>query len=68
MREETSVDFEEIEGEIKLSPPEIYAANPIEWVVDRRASDLCVLDSENSVIIAVRRSGKAQTSRRLARN
>ena len=68
MKEEASVDFEEIEGEIKLSPPEIYAANLIEWAVDQRASDLFVSDSENSVIIAVRRLGKVQTVRRLARD
>lgn len=68
MKEEASVDFEEIEGEIELSPPEIYAANLIEWAVDQRASDLFVSDSENSVIIAVRRLGKVQTVRRLARD
>ena len=58
MKDQENVEFEEIEGEIELSPPEIYAANLIEWAVDQHASDLFVSDSEHSVIIAIRRLGK----------
>lgn len=67
MSQEEAVDFEEIEGETELSPPEIYTANLIEWAIDRRASDLFVSDTENSVIVAVRRMGKVEQVRRLAR-
>lgn len=68
MTDQENVEFQEIEGEIELSPPEIYAANLIEWAVDQHASDLFVSDSEHSVIIAIRRLGKVQTVRRLARD
>lgn len=67
MSQEEAVDFEELEGETELAPPELYAANLIEWAVDRHASDLFVSDSENSVIVSVRRMGRVEPVRRLAR-
>ncbi len=30
-----SIEFEEIEGELELVPPEIYASNLIAWAVER---------------------------------
>jgi type II secretory ATPase GspE/PulE/Tfp pilus assembly ATPase PilB-like protein len=65
--EEESVEFIELEGETEVTDPEVYAANLIEWAVDRRASDLFVSDTEKSVIVAVRRMGKVEQVRRLAR-
>jgi type II secretory ATPase GspE/PulE/Tfp pilus assembly ATPase PilB-like protein len=62
-----AIDFVELEGETELMPPEVYAANLIEWATDRRASDLFVSDTENSVIVAVRRLGRVEIIRRLAR-
>ncbi len=67
MSQEDAVEFEELEGETELTQPEVYAANLIEWAVDRRASDLFVSDSENSVMVAVRRMGRVELVRRLAR-
>lgn len=61
-----AIEFEEV-GETELTPPETYASNLIEWAVERHASDLFVSDSENSVVVAVRRLGKIETVRRLAR-
>lgn len=66
--DDETVEFEALEGEIELTPPDVYAANLVEWAVDRHASDLFVSDSENSVIIAVRRLGKVEPVRRLARS
>lgn len=62
-----AVEFEDLDGEIELTPPEIYASNLIEWAVERHASDLFVSDSENSVVVTVRRLGKIEQVRRLAR-
>jgi type IV pilus assembly protein PilB len=62
------IHFEDLEGETELTPPEIYASNLIEWAVERHASDLFVSDSENSVIVAVRRLGRVEPVRRLARD
>ncbi len=67
MSNDEAVEFEDLEGEIELIPPEFYASNLIEWAVERHASDLFVSDSENSVIVAVRRLGKVEPVRRLAR-
>lgn len=67
MSQDELVDFMELEGETELMPPEVYAANLIEWAVDRRSSDLFVSDSENCVLVSVRRMGKVETVRRLAR-
>ena len=66
-----TIDFNEMEdaeGEIELTPPEVYAANLIEWAVDRHASDLFVSDNERSVAVAVRRLGKVESVRRLAKD
>lgn len=63
-----SIEFEEIEGEMELVPPEIYAANLIGWAVERHASDLFISDLENSVQVAIRRLGKVEHVRRLARH
>lgn len=67
MSQEESVDFVELEGETELTHPENYAANLIEWAVDRHASDLFVSDSENCVLVCVRRMGRVELVRRLAR-
>jgi type II secretory ATPase GspE/PulE/Tfp pilus assembly ATPase PilB-like protein len=63
-----ATDFVEIEGEIEMTPPDMYAAYLIEWAVERRASDLFVSDHENCVVVAVRRMGKVEVVRRLARS
>lgn len=71
MTNEEAVEFnaaDEAEGEIELMPPEIYASNLIEWAVDRHASDLFVSDNERSVAIAVRRLGKIEAVRCLAKD
>lgn len=65
---EETVEFEELEGETEFSPPEVYAANLIEWAADRHASDLFVSDSDYSVIVSVRRLGRVELVRRLARD
>jgi type II secretory ATPase GspE/PulE/Tfp pilus assembly ATPase PilB-like protein len=65
------VDFEQIEqleGETELTPPELYASNLIDWAVDRHASDLYLSDSANSVVVSVRRLGRIEVVRRLARD
>lgn len=68
MSNDKAIVFEELEGETELTPPEIYAANLVEWAVNRHASDLFVSDSDNCVIISVRRLGKLEPVRRLARD
>lgn len=62
-----SSDLPEIEGETELAPPLIYAAQLIEWAADRQATDLFVSDDARSVVIAVRRMGRIEEVRRLAR-
>ncbi|MCG8652339.1 MAG: Flp pilus assembly complex ATPase component TadA [Pirellulales bacterium] len=61
-------DVDEVEGEIELTPPEVYASNLIEWATDRHASDLFVSDHERSVVVAVKRLGRVEPVRRLARD
>lgn len=71
MSENDTVEFREmenLEGETELTPPELYAANLIDWAVDRHASDLYLSDSPNSVIVSVRRLGRIEIIRRLARD
>lgn len=71
MNDNESVEFEEIdnlEGETELTPPELYAANLIDWAIDRHASDLYLSDAENSVVVSVRRLGRIEVVRRLARD
>ncbi len=70
MTKNESIDFSEtdgVEGEIELTAPEVYASNLIEWAVDRHASDLFVSDHERSVLVSVRRLGRVEIVRRLAR-
>ncbi|NND97870.1 MAG: Flp pilus assembly complex ATPase component TadA [Pirellulaceae bacterium] len=61
-------DRDDIEGETEAAPPELYAANLVEWAIDRYASDLFVSDAEHCVVVSVRRLGKIEVVRRLARN
>lgn len=61
------VDFEPIEGETELTPPESYASALVEWAIDRHASDIFLSDAEKSVLISVRRLGRIEPVRRLAR-
>ena len=61
------IPFEEIEGETELTAPEAYAANLIEWAIERHASDVFLSDSEKTVDISVRRLGTVEIVRRLAR-
>ncbi len=71
MSDNDTVDFTEmdpLEGETELTPPELYAANLIDWAVDRHASDLFLSDSANSVVVSVRRLGRIEVIRRLARD
>jgi type II secretory ATPase GspE/PulE/Tfp pilus assembly ATPase PilB-like protein len=61
-------DFGDLEGETELTPPELYAANLIDWALDRHASDLFISDTANSVLVSVRRLGRIEVIRRLARD
>ena len=56
------------EGEVEHSTPEMFARHLVEWAIDRHASDLFVSDTENSVIVSVRRLGRIEVVRRLARD
>ncbi|WP_220498154.1 GspE/PulE family protein [Rhodopirellula sp. JC639] len=65
------IDFEDLdnaEGETELSPPELFAANLIEWSLERHASDLFVSDIDGAVLISVRRLGRIEPVRKLARD
>ena len=68
MSDEEPVRFDEIEGETEYAAAEVYASNLIEWAIERRASDLFISDAEKSVTISVRRLGRVEIVRRLARN
>lgn len=71
MTKDEAIEFSEVaeaEGEIELTPPEIYASNLIEWAIDRHASDLFISDYEKSVVVAVRRLGRVESVRRLAKD
>ncbi|TWU49404.1 GspE/PulE family protein [Rubripirellula reticaptiva] len=67
MSTKNEVQFEPLEGEVEISPPEMYAANLVEWAVERHASDLFISDSEHCVLVAIRRLGKIELVRKLAR-
>jgi type II secretory ATPase GspE/PulE/Tfp pilus assembly ATPase PilB-like protein len=67
VQDEGSIEFDEIEGETELTPPEVYAANLIEWASERHVSDVFISDDARSVTIAVRRLGRVEIVRRLAR-
>ena len=60
-------DFAELEGEHELTSPDLFAANLVEWAVERHASDLFVSDHEQCVAVSVRRMGGIEIVRRLAR-
>ncbi|QEG01689.1 Putative type II secretion system protein E [Stieleria maiorica] len=65
------IDFEDLdkaEGETELSPPELFAANLIEWSLERHASDLFVSDIDGAILISVRRLGRIEPVRKLARD
>ncbi len=61
-------DLDDVQGESELTPPEVYASNLIEWAVDRHSSDLFVSDNEKCVVVSVRRLGKIETVRRIAKD
>ncbi|MCA9136465.1 MAG: Flp pilus assembly complex ATPase component TadA [Planctomycetales bacterium] len=70
MNNESTIDFEDLEnlaGETELSPPELFAANLIEWSLERHASDLFVSDVDGCVVVSVRRLGRIEPVRKLAR-
>lgn len=60
-------DEDVLEAETELTPPELYAANLIEWALERHASDLFVSDSDTCVMVMVRQMGRIQVIRRLAK-
>jgi type II secretory ATPase GspE/PulE/Tfp pilus assembly ATPase PilB-like protein len=62
------VVFVELAGETEMTPPETYAANLIEWAVERKASDLFVSDNENSASVSIKRFGKVEVIRHLAKS
>ncbi|KAA5540017.1 type II/IV secretion system protein [Roseiconus nitratireducens] len=70
MNNESTIDFKQLEtesGETELSPPEMFAAHLIEWALERHASDLFVSDVDNAVMVSLRRLGKIEPVRKLAR-
>jgi len=70
VNEKSSIDFQELDnsgGETELAPPELFAAHLIEWCLERSASDLFVSDVDGAVMVAVRRLGRIEAVRRLAR-
>lgn len=68
MSDDETIPFQEIEGETEFVAPEVYAANLIEWAAERRASDLFISDAERSVTVSIRRLGRVEIVRRLARD
>jgi len=69
VKDESTIDFKDLEnlaGETELSPPELFAANLIEWSLERHASDLFVSDVDGAVLVSVRRLGRIEPVRKLA--
>ncbi|MGI9474189.1 MAG: GspE/PulE family protein [Rubripirellula sp.] len=66
MTQDESIEFEELEGETELTPPEVYAANLVEWAVEHQASDLFISDTDRSITVSMRRLGRIEPIRRLA--
>lgn len=67
---DSTIDFQNLEtisGETELSPPELFAANLIEWALERHASDLFLSDIDGAVLVSVRRLGRIEPVRKLAR-
>jgi type II secretory ATPase GspE/PulE/Tfp pilus assembly ATPase PilB-like protein len=62
------IHFEPLEGELEVSPPDVYASYLIEWATDRHASDLFLSDAENCVQVSVRRLGRVEHVRNLAKS
>lgn len=70
VNDESMIDFKDLDnlaGETELSPPELFAANLIEWSLERHASDLFVSDLDGCVVVSVRRLGRIEPVRKLAR-
>lgn len=70
MKDESTIDFQDLEdtaGETELAPPELFAANLIEWCLERHSSDLFVSDLDGCVMVSVRRLGRVEPVRKLAR-
>jgi type II secretory ATPase GspE/PulE/Tfp pilus assembly ATPase PilB-like protein len=65
---EEKVEFIALEGETEMTSPETFASNLIEWAVERKASDLFVSDNENSASVSIKRFGKVEIVRHLARS
>jgi type IV pilus assembly protein PilB len=68
---DATIDFQNVEnvsGETELSPPELFAANLIEWALERRASDLYLSDVDGAVDISIRRLGKIEPVKRVAQS
>lgn len=68
MTQDESIDFEELEGETELTPPEVYASNLMEWAIEHHASDVFVSDSDRCVTVSMRRLGRVEPIRQLARD
>ncbi len=66
MPNSSPIDFNEIEGETEVVSPEVYAANLVEWAMERKVSDIFISDDEHSVTVMVRRLGQVEIVRRLA--
>ena len=67
MSDDTTIDFQELEGETELVAVEDYGDNLIEWAVERQVSDIFISDDQLSVTVTVRRLGRVEMVRRLAR-
>jgi len=68
MNKQPIIEFTEIEGEMELAPPEVYAAHLMEWAAERHVSDIFISDDQRSVCVSVRRLGRVELVRRLARD
>ncbi|WP_158222583.1 GspE/PulE family protein [Rhodopirellula sp. MGV] len=69
MSDDSRIDFQEVDegaGEIELTPPELFAANLIEWALERHVSDLFLSDVDGAVMVTVRRLGRIEPVRRFA--
>ncbi len=67
LNKSTDIDFEEVEGGVEHASAESYAGHLLEWAVERHASDVFVSDAESSVVVTVRRMGRIEQVRRLAK-
>ena len=60
-------DLDDLEAETELTPPELYAANIIEWALEQHASDLFISDTDTCVLVSVRKMGQIKIFRKLAK-